>query len=89
MLTDGDELGCTPNETILLNGADGLLQSLHIGFVYGREDSGEYCKHASMSERRLTIPWLDIYSAQVDRHYVATHPETLERRRDEPNVTTD
>lgn len=32
-VTDSDELGCTPDETVLLDGANALLKSLHVGLV--------------------------------------------------------
>jgi hypothetical protein len=32
-VTDGDELGKTPNETLLLDGTDGLLELGHVGLV--------------------------------------------------------
>lgn len=31
--TDGDQRGSTPKQTILLDGADGLLEGLHVGLV--------------------------------------------------------
>lgn len=37
-VTDGDELGSSPNETILLDRSDLLLQSLHVGLVIPRLD---------------------------------------------------
>jgi len=30
---DGDELGATPDQTLLLDAADSLFESLHVGFV--------------------------------------------------------
>lgn len=30
---DGDELGATPDETVLLDAADGLLELLHVGLI--------------------------------------------------------
>jgi hypothetical protein len=37
-LTNGDKLGSTPNETVLLNGTDLLLELGHVGLVIPRLD---------------------------------------------------